>query len=119
GFMSDVDGRGQREPVGTITVLEDVAGDGVMDRSTVFLDTLVLPRALCWTADGLLVAENGTIWLCRDTDGDLKCDEKKLVGEYNPGNPEHALNGLMPALDNWIYNAKEGIRLRNFAGRWV
>jgi hypothetical protein len=28
--------------------------------------------------------------------------------EYNAGNPEHSLNGLMPALDNWIYNAKEG-----------
>jgi mono/diheme cytochrome c family protein len=119
GFMPDVDAKGEKEPVGTITVLEDTDGDGVMDRSTVFLDKLVLPRALCWTLDGLLVAENGKIWLCRDRNGDLKCDEKTLVCTYNAGNPEHALNGLMPALDNWIYNAKEGLRLRKLGGQWV
>src|SRR5438552_1800053 len=103
GFMPAIDGKGEQEPVGTIAVLEDTDGDGAMDRRTVFLDQLVLPRALCWTADGLLVAENGTIWLCRDVDGDLKCDAKQAVCAYNPGNPEHALNGLLPALDNWIY----------------
>src|SRR5713101_977469 len=47
GFMPDVDGKGEKEPVGTITVLEDTDGDGIMDKSTVFLDKLVLPRALC------------------------------------------------------------------------
>src|SRR5437660_5578085 len=119
GYMPDVDGKGQKEPVGTVAVLEDTDGDGVMDKRTVFLDKLVLPRGLCWTTDGLLVAENGKIWLCRDSRGDLVCDEKKLLFEYNPGNPEHSLNGLMPALDNWIYNAKEGIRLRQIDGRWV
>ncbi len=119
GFMPDVDGKGEKEPVGTITVLEDTDGDGIMDKSTLFLDKLILPRALCWTLDGMLVAENGKIWLCRDRDGDLKCDEKSLICTYNPGNPEHALNGLMPALDNWIYNAKEGMRLRKLGGQWV
>jgi glucose/arabinose dehydrogenase/mono/diheme cytochrome c family protein len=119
GFMPNLDGKGEHEPIGTIAVLEDTDGDGVMDKRTVFLDRLVLPRALCWTTDGLLVAENGTIWLCRDVDGDLKCDQKQAVCTYNPGNPEHALNGLLPALDNWIYCAKEGLRLRKLAGRWV
>src|SRR2546421_11325495 len=103
GFMPNVDGKGEREPVGTISVLEDTDGDGVMDRSTVFVDKLVMPRALCWTADGLLVAENGKIWMCKIMAGQFKCADKKLVCEYNPGNPEHDLNGLMPALDNWIY----------------
>jgi glucose/arabinose dehydrogenase/mono/diheme cytochrome c family protein len=118
GFMPNVDGKGDKEPIGTITVLEDSRGDGVMDKSTVFLDKLVLPRSLCWTTDGLLVAANGKIWLCH-VGKDLKCDDKKLICDYNPGNPEHALNGLMPALDNWIYNAKEGLRLRKIDGRWV
>jgi mono/diheme cytochrome c family protein/glucose/arabinose dehydrogenase len=118
GFMPDVDGKGEKEPVGTISVLEDTDGDGVMDRSTVFLDKLVLPRGLCWTTDGLLVAENGKIWLCPIGEG-LRCGDKKLICTYNPGNPEHSLNGLMPALDNWIYNAKEGIRLRKIGGQWV
>lgn len=119
GFMPDINGKGEREPVGTIVVLEDTNGDGVMDKNTIFLDKLILPRSLCWTSDGLLVAENGKIWLCRDTNGDLRCDERQQVGTYVPGNPEHSLNGLMPALDNWYYNAKEGIRLRKFGARWV
>ena len=119
GFMPDVDGKGEKEPVGSIAVLEDTDGDGVMDKRTLFLDGLVLPRALCWTVDGLLVAANGKILLCRDRNGDLKCREKVVVCDYIAGNPEHALNGLMPALDNWIYNAKEGVRLRRTAGRWV
>ena len=119
GFMPDVDGKRENEPVGTITVLEDTDGDGVMDKSTVFLDKLVLPRAVCWTTDGLLVAENGKIWLCRAKNGGLTCDEKKLLFEYNPGNPEHSLNGLMPALDNWIYNAKEGFRIRKVGDKWI
>jgi glucose/arabinose dehydrogenase/mono/diheme cytochrome c family protein len=119
GFMPNIDGTGEKEPVCTISVLEDTDGDGVMDKRTVFLDKLVLPRGLCWTTDGLLVAASGKIWLCRDVDGDLKCDQKELICEYNAGNPEHSLNGFMPALDNWIYCAKEGLRLRKLGGRWV
>ena len=117
GYMPDVDGKGQKDPVGTISILEDTDGDGVMDKSTVFLDKLVQPRALGWTSDGLLVAEEGRLWLCREQN--LKCVEKKLLFEYRPGNPEYALNGLMPALDNWIYNANEGVRFRKLGGRWV
>jgi glucose/arabinose dehydrogenase/mono/diheme cytochrome c family protein len=119
GFMPDIDGNGENEPAGIISVLEDTDSDGLMDKSNVFVDGLILPRGLCWTIDGLLVCENGTIWLCRDLDGDLKCDEKTVVCKYNAGNVEHSLNGLMPALDNWIYNAKEGIRLRRIQGNWV
>lgn len=119
GFMPDIDGNGEDAPIGVISVLDDTDEDGLMDKSTVFLDGLVLPRGLCWTLDGMLVCENGNIWLCKDSDGDDRCDEKQVVCKYNPGNLEHSLNGLMPALDNWIYNAKEGIRLRRVAGKWV
>ncbi|HYV39731.1 MAG TPA: HEAT repeat domain-containing protein [Gemmataceae bacterium] len=119
GFMPNIDGKGEKEPIGNIAVLEDTDGDGVMDKRTVFLDKLVLPRGLCWTSDGIIVAAAGKIWYCRDSKGGLKCDEKKLIGDYNAGNPEHALNGFMPALDNWIYTAKESIRLRRLNGQWV
>src|SRR5439155_14261061 len=37
GFMPDVDGHGEREPVGRVSVLEDVDGDGRMDRAPVFV----------------------------------------------------------------------------------
>ncbi|MCR9294907.1 MAG: c-type cytochrome [bacterium] len=119
GFMPDIEGNGEDEPVGVVTVLDDTDGDGVMDKSTEYVGGLVLPRGVCWTMDGVLVCENGTIWLCRDHDGNDICDEKIVVATYNPGNLEHALNGLMPALDNWIYNAKEGLRLRRVGGAWI
>src|SRR6266478_9458921 len=69
GFMPNIDRKGELDPVGTVSVLEDSDGDGVFDKSTVFVNGLVLPRAVCWTTDGLLVAENGHIWLCRDSHG--------------------------------------------------
>src|SRR5271165_5841866 len=88
GFMPDVDGSGEKNPVGTVSVLEDTDGDGIMDKSTLFLDKLVMPRAVCWTMDGMLVAENGNIWLCQVKN--LKCAEKKLICNYNVGTAEHA-----------------------------
>jgi mono/diheme cytochrome c family protein/glucose/arabinose dehydrogenase len=118
-FMPDIDGRGERNPVCTVAVLEDSDGDGVMDRRTVFVDKLVMPRSIQWTSWGLLVCEGGTIWLCRDSTGGLHCDVKERIGSYTPGNVEHSLNGLMPALDNWHYNAKEGLRFRRFGDKWV
>jgi hypothetical protein len=53
-------------------VLEDVDHDGRMDTRTVFADGLVLPRALEVLDDGVLVAEPPTLWLMRDTNGDLR-----------------------------------------------
>ena len=63
--------------------------------------------------------EEGTIWLCKDNDGDLVCDEKEPIAQYIRGNLEHALNGLVPTMDNWVYNAKEGLRLRRVDGKWI
>jgi mono/diheme cytochrome c family protein/glucose/arabinose dehydrogenase len=119
GYMPNVDAKGEKEPIGTITVLEDKDGDGVMDTSSVWLDKLVLPRALCWTTDGLLLCENSKVWFCRDTKNTGKCDEKTYICDFSQGNPEHALNGLMPALDNWVYNGKEGIRFRRVGDKWI
>ena len=47
-----------------------------MDHSTVYLDSLVMPRALALVAGGALVAENEALWLTQDQDGDLKADTK-------------------------------------------
>ncbi len=46
GFMPDIEGTNEERPVGRVVVLEDTDGDGRMDRSDVFLDELVLPRAV-------------------------------------------------------------------------
>jgi mono/diheme cytochrome c family protein/glucose/arabinose dehydrogenase len=120
-FMPDPHGTGENEPTGRISVLEDTDGDGRMDKSTVFLDGLVLPRGVLATRGGALVAAPPNLIFCRDSDGDGKADIKEvLASDYGDrGNPEHQPNGLLPAIDNWIYNANYSKRLRNEWGRWV
>ncbi len=120
GFMPNADAVGENAPVGRVTVLEDTDGDGRMDKKTIFLDGLVMPRAIALVRDGLLVAEPPKLWFCRDTNGDGKCDEKtEVASDYGSlANPEHTANGLMWALDNWIYSANFSFRLRNVTGKW-
>jgi mono/diheme cytochrome c family protein/glucose/arabinose dehydrogenase len=114
GFMPNADGKGEDAKVGAVAVLTDTDHDGRMDRRTVFLDGLVLPRALALVDDGVLVAEPPNLWFCRDTNGDGKADEKTAVAtDYGtPGNPEHTANGLYRAMDNWIYSVNHNVRYR-------
>src|SRR3954470_2459944 len=45
-FMPNLAGTGEDRPIGRIVVLEDTNDDGRMDKKTVFLDSLVLPRSV-------------------------------------------------------------------------
>lgn len=119
GYMRDIDGAGEDDPTGRVVVLEDTDADGRMDKSTVFMDQLRMPRTLSFVSGGVLVAEPPNIWYARDTNGDLVADEKTLVAtDYGErGNPEHSANGLMRAIDNWMYSAKSAVRHRFKDGR--
>lgn len=114
GYMPNLQGEGEDRPIGRIVVLEDLDDDGAMDRSTVFMDSIVLPRAVKVLRDGVLVAATPYLWLARDTDGDLRADSVELVRDdygTTQSNPEHNANGLLWGMDNWIHNA-------NFAGQF-
>jgi putative membrane-bound dehydrogenase-like protein len=78
-FMPNLAGTGEDRPIGRIVVLEDTNDDGRMDKKTVFLDSLVLPRSVKVLSQGVLVAETPNLWLARDTNGDGKADTKTLV----------------------------------------
>ena len=121
GFMPNIDGDGEDAAVGRVSVLFDLNQDGMMDSSTVFADSLVLPRALAVVKGGALVAEDALLWYFEDTNGDLRADKKTLVDpEYgNKGVVEHSANGLFRGMDNWIYNAKSKFRYRQVEGEWV
>jgi mono/diheme cytochrome c family protein/glucose/arabinose dehydrogenase len=121
GYMPNVIGWGEEKPTGRVSVLEDTDGDGRMDRKTVFLDKLVLPRAIGFIKDGVLIGSPPNLLLCRDRDGDLKCDEQRVIDPHYAvvGNPENFANGLLYNLDNWIYNADHDKRLKVRNGKVV
>ena len=121
GFMQTIDGEGEKERIGRVSILEDKNGDGVMDASTVYLDSLIMPRALALIPGGALVAENEALWLTKDLNGDLKADTKVLIDQKYAGGglPEHSGNGLWRSMDNWYYNAKSRLRYRlTQDGKW-
>ncbi len=120
GYMPNVDGKGEDQPVGTIAVLTDTDGDGRMDKRSEFASGLVMPRALALVGDGLLVAAPPFLWHYRDTDGDEVSDTRTVVDD-NYGddvNPEHTANGLLWGYDNWIYSANHNARYRYRDGQW-
>jgi len=106
GYMRDVYGSGEDEPICRVVVLEDTDADGKADKSTVFLDKLVMPRSFSFVKGGILLQEPPTLWFCEDTDGDLRSDRKTRVGEMGKaGNPQHTANGLRYGIDNWLHCA--------------
>lgn len=119
GYMPDTVGTGEEQPRGRITILSDKNGDGLMDDRKVFLDSLLLPRAICLIGNGILVAESPRLWFYEIHDD--KPVKKTLVDPSyaEGGNVEHQPNGLFRALDNWIYNAKSDRRYRKQGEKWI
>lgn len=114
-YMQDADGTGEMKAVSTVKRLEDTNGDGKMDKSVVFIDKMLLPRMILALDDRILVNETNSnnIYSYRDTDGDGKADEKKLVfrnDEISTSNLEHQKSGLIWNLDNKIYVTVENKR---------
>ncbi len=118
GYMNDMQGSAENEPVGSIRILEDLDHDGVADHAKVFLDSLVMPRALAHVYDGLLYAEPPNLWFV-EIKGDKPTNRVLVDSLYAvEGNPEHQPNGLLLNVDNWIYNAKSNFRYRRKNGTW-
>ncbi len=116
-YMQDVDGTGEHDPVSRVMLLEDTNNDGKMDKSSVFIDKLLLPRMILCVDHELLVNETDTydIWSYKDTNGDGVADAKKpvyQVSKKSPGNLEHQRSGLDWNLDNWIYVTVDPVRFR-------
>ena len=118
-YMQDADATGEQQPKSRILLLEDTDNDGKMDKSSVFIDSLLLPRMIQCVNKELLVNETNTVTInsYTDTDGDGKADVKKVVyknDKYraNDANMEHQRSGLDWNLDNWMYMTYEPVRFR-------
>ena len=122
GFMADLTGSNEHEPIGRVVVLEDTNGDGRMDKRTVFADRLVLARSIKVLDRGVLIAEPPNVWLMSDDDGDLKADRRTLVTDRygrRDADPQNNANGFHWALDNRMYTAGQAdIHLRLVDGRF-
>lgn len=122
-YMQDADAGGEQEPKSRILLLEDTDNNGKMDKSTVFIDSLLLPRMIQTVGHELLVNETNTIdiYSYRDTNGDGKADEKKPVYQnkdysVNDANMEHQRSGLDWNIDNWMYVTYDPVRFRYTKG---
>src|SRR6185437_16129496 len=107
-YMKDADATGEQLPWSRIMLLEDTNHDGKMDKSSVFVDSLLLPRMMQSIGNELLVNETNSIKITSysDTNGDGKADLEKVVynkENYAPSdaNMEHQRSGLDWNLDNW------------------
>lgn len=118
-YMADTLGTGEDRPTGKVVILTDKNGDGLMDERKVFLDSLVLPRAICLIENGILVAEPPKLWYYK-IENDKPVKKTLVDASYaEGGNVEHQPNGLLRALDNWIYSAKSAKRYRKKGDKWL
>ncbi|WP_159467054.1 c-type cytochrome [Dyadobacter sp. 3J3] len=123
-YMQDVEGTNEHAPTSRVMLLEDINNDGKMDKSSVFIDKMLLPRMLLCVGRELLVNETDTynIYSYKDTNGDGVADTKRPVYTPNkkaPGNLEHQRSGLDWNLDNYIYTTVDPVRFRYSKGLLV
>ncbi|MEN9546602.1 MAG: hypothetical protein RLZZ356_1334, partial [Verrucomicrobiota bacterium] len=87
-----------------IKICEDTNGDGKADKFTVFADKLSIPTGLCRANGGLIVIEGGQTLFLRDTDGDDRADERKVLFKgWNMGDTHATASNIRLGHDNWVW----------------
>lgn len=125
-FMPDAEGNGEIRSNSQVAILHDDDGDGRMDRKTVFLDNLLMPRALAFAHDGVLICEPPALYFYPILPGDKPGPRRVVDADYAAQaapidgklNVEHAENSLTRMLDNWFYNAKSTAKYRYVDDEW-
>ena len=125
-YMQDEKGTGTKTlNNGRVKRLVDTDGDGVMDKSTIFVDGLNLPRMILPLDERIAIVETDitSVYAYTDTDGDGVADRKELlfagrVSQDRKRSVEHQDSGLIWNLDNWIYVSYNNQRYRFTDGTW-
>ena len=93
-------------PGGRIRCLHDDDGDGIPERSSLFLEGIPFPTGVTPWRDGLLVCAAPDILLARDGDGDGRAEEVvTVVTGFATHNFQARVNGLEYGLDGWLEGA--------------
>jgi uncharacterized protein len=87
-----------------IKICEDTNGDGKADKFTIFADKLSIPTSLVFANGGLIIHQAPDTLFMKDTDGDDKADEVKvLFSGWGTGDTHAGPSNLLYGFDNWIY----------------
>lgn len=123
-YMQDIDAGHEQEPWSRVSVLEDTNNDGVMDKATTFVDSLVLPRIILPLDDRVIIGETyqRNLYSYRDTNGDNVADEKILLLEdtvRDNRNLEHQDANMLWSIDNWLYVTNKAFRYRFTQNKFI
>lgn len=89
---------------GCIKILEDTDQDAHFDKVTIFLDGLSWPNGVYPWRDGVVISCAPDIFFARDTSGDGRADEiKVLVTGFPEANPQHRVNGFAYSLNHELH----------------
>lgn len=125
-YMPNANGTDEAQAISQVAILHDTDGDGRADKKTVFLDNLVMPRAMAFTQDGVLICEPPALYFYPILPGDKPGKRVVVDPAYAPNaemvdgkkNVEHAENGFLRTIDNRFYNAKATSRYSYVDGEW-
>ena len=96
--------KAEAETYGTVKLLRDTDGDGVMDQAIVWADRLPPCYGIAAANGGLIVACAPHIIFLKDSDGDDKADvNEKLFSGFGTGNLERGINAPTLGPDGWYY----------------
>lgn len=99
----------ERKPEGgsdTIVICEDTDGDGKADKFTNFAEGLSIPTGMVFANGGLVVSQAPHMLFLRDTNGDDKADEKKILFTGFGTFDTHAgPSNLHYGFDNWLWGS--------------
>jgi mono/diheme cytochrome c family protein len=119
GYMIDTEGKGEDVPIGRISVHEEPDAQGIYQKHAVFLDNLLLPRAISFASKALVFADQNALYVVPRVGGKAVGPAQVIDPAYaGAGNVEHRSSGCMLALDNWYYSGACGYRYRQRNGRW-